>query len=113
MPHGAGPDTDTPVEALIRHNITVHRSKQVRFLHGLMLVLMVGFGAVFVVLGAMFVAQDWLLGGLMFILVGVFLMLYGPYARKTIAADTARKTAALEWQLDQAKAQRMRDGRDY
>ncbi|MEU7907476.1 hypothetical protein [Actinoplanes sp. NPDC049118] len=110
----ADPATDNPVDALIRHNITVHNSPAMRFGHNLLLVLMVGFGIGFVIMGIYFLASGggWLAGG-MPILVGVFLAVWGPVARRIIAADTARKTAAMEYQLHQVKTARFRDGTGF
>jgi hypothetical protein len=48
MNHG---HDDNPAEALMRHNIEVHNSPQVLFLHNLMFVLMLGFGVVSLVSG--------------------------------------------------------------
>lgn len=109
---GANPDTDTPVEALIRHNIEVYDSAQARLLRNLMMVLMVAFGAAFLTGGGWLLTQDdSLLFAVLLLVTGAFLVVWGPYSRRQILADQARKAAAAQWQLEQVKAARLREGR--
>lgn len=108
------PHPDNPVEALIRHNIATQNSAQVRFLHHLMLVVMVGFGAWFVYLGVSRAVTDGfgVLSSPMLI-VGLFLLVWGPVSHRKVRAQHKRETAAQQFQLDQVKAHRLRQGRDF
>jgi hypothetical protein len=106
----ADPATDTPAEALIRHGIAVAGSHRVRFGHNLMLVLMIGFGIGFVVMGVVVLSSGaGPLFGLLPMVLGVFLAAWAPIARRMIAGDTARKIAAMEHQLHQARTARFTD----
>lgn len=110
----ADPATDNPVEALLRHGIVTAGSPAVRLGHNLMLVLMVGCGVGFVIMGVWVLAGGGaLLFGLLPMVLGVFLAGWGPIARRMIAGDTARKIAAMEYQLHQAKAARFDDGAGF
>ncbi|WP_158319360.1 AfsR/SARP family transcriptional regulator [Actinoplanes xinjiangensis] len=104
-------DDDNPVEALIRHNIEAHDTPQVRFLQNLMTVLLVVSGAGAMAAGVwLLVTGTLMISGVMAILVGAFLIFWGPYSRRQIRADTERKAAAVRYQLDQAKAWRRHNG---
>jgi hypothetical protein len=96
---------DNPVEALIRHNIQVHDSAHVRFLHNLMAVLITATGVGMTGAGVWLLFSGMLvISGVTMILFGVFLSFWGPYSRRKIREDTARKTAAALYQLEQVKA---------
>ncbi|MEU4164970.1 hypothetical protein [Actinoplanes sp. NPDC026670] len=99
------PRPDNPVEALMRHNIEVHNSPQVRFLHNLMAVLITATGVFMIGAGLWFLISGMLMmSGVMMIFAGGFLAFWGPYSRRKIREDTARKTAAALYQLEQVKA---------
>lgn len=108
MSQPSDPRTDNPVEALIRHNIEVHNSPQVRFLHDLMFALMVLFGLGFVAVGVLLDLST--MFSILSIGMGLFLAAWAPFARRQSVADTARKTAAAQWQLEQVKARRQDSG---
>jgi hypothetical protein len=105
------PGDDNPVEALIRHRIEVHSSPKVVFLHDLMAVLLTvtGIGVALTGVFLLFTGGD-LMISIMPIAVGAFLAFWGPYARRQIREDTARKSAAALHQLEQAKTWRRRNG---
>ncbi|WP_433795596.1 hypothetical protein [Actinoplanes sp. CA-252034] len=104
-------DDDNPVEALIRHNIEVHDSPQVRFLQNLMAVLITASGVAMIGAGLWFLFSGMLMmSGVMMLFAGAFLTFWGPYSRRKIREDTARKTAAARYQLEQAKSWRRHNG---
>lgn len=107
----SGPHDDNPVEALVRHKIEVHSSPQAELLHNMMAVLitLIGVGMVLSGLWQLFGP----LGpfpGIMLIMVGAFLAFLGPWGRRQIREDIARKSAAALYQLEQAKLWRQRNG---
>jgi hypothetical protein len=110
----AGPGPDNPVEALIRHNINAQNSAQARFTRLLMLAVVAGVGGFFVATNLPRLIRD---GAepmtVLPVLAGVFMILWAPYGWRQLRADQARQTAAAEWQLEQAKAARLRDGREF
>jgi protein-S-isoprenylcysteine O-methyltransferase Ste14 len=96
---------DNPVEALIRHRIEVHDSAHVRFLHDLMAVMITAIGVGMTGAGVWFLFSGMLMvTGVVMVVNGVFLTFWGPYSRRKIREDTARKTAAALYQLEQVKA---------